>query len=330
MSQNSTLGFRDPARVTESVERFAEYSKSDVHEDAFLSQVSIAYRQEDFIGEAVIPRLPVKKESDKFPVWGREHLRPDVTLKADGSPANTVKQSLSKDSYDCDEHGLKTYITERERANADDPVDLEQAAVEFLTQKIQLRKEKLAAANIFASGSFATASKTDVSAGTQWTNNAGRPYLDIITAMRKAKRLCGMPMNTMVIGAAVFDQLQIHSDILDRIRYVKEAVTTEQVLASLFRVERVFIGESVEDTAAEGVAESVSDIWGKSVLVAHFARTPSLRTPTLAYEFSARARRVRKWFDEETANDWVEVTDVYDNTKMVADKCGHLLYNAVA
>lgn len=314
---------------TLEVEKFGEVGLSDIHVDTFLSGLSIDYVTEGFIADMVIPGVKVTKESDKFPVWGREHLKSSITIRADGAKANTVRRTLSDDNYDAEEHALKTFTTLRERNNADDPVDLEESAVFELHERLMRRREKAAADLVFDETNFPATNKLDVSTTAQWDNNNGTPFIEVQTGIRTVSRLCGRRPNLIVIGAQVFDQLTIHDDILNRTNTVSDKSVTEELLAKLWRVERVLIGEAVEDTEPEGIDEILVDIWGKNLLIAHVAKSAGLRTQSLAYRFWTREGRVRRWFDQETENDWFENSGIYD-LKLVSTNCGYLLHKAIA
>ena len=332
-NMGSAIDFRK--RVIERVgaEKFAEYTYSNIHVDAMLSQFSIAYKQAGFIAERVLLPVKVKKKSDKYPVWGRENFQVPQTLRASGAKANIVKQSLSNDSYFCEEHALKTFVTKDERENQDDGLRLEEAAVAFVTQLIQLRKELKANALLFTAANYPAASKTDIS-GTQWNNNANTPFRNIKTAMRAVARLCGKLPNTIIIPGEVMDVLEEHDDFLDRTKYSSRDALTSDILANLLRLAPggpgVVIGESVQNTEQEGETEVMADIWNSHVLVAYIDPNPALETQTLGVGFTTSdGRETRRWMEEETDNDWFQVLENYDH-KLVSTQCGHLLTDVVA
>jgi hypothetical protein len=42
------------------------YTLRDAHVDALMTNISIAYRNANYIGEQIFPRVPVQKKSDVY------------------------------------------------------------------------------------------------------------------------------------------------------------------------------------------------------------------------------------------------------------------------
>ncbi len=103
----------------------------------------------------------------------------------------------------------------------------------------------------------------------------------------------GIRPNTLVLGSEfVFDALVDHPDIVDRIKYsggvgnTTPAMVNEQTLAQLFKVDRVIVGNAVENTALEGATNSHSFIGGKTALLTYAAPNPGIMVPSAGYCFS--------------------------------------------
>ena len=65
---------------------------TQVHVDAALTQVSVAYRNPEYIADAVAPAVPVRKQSDKYFVMDaeREAMRATPDQRAPGAEASEV------------------------------------------------------------------------------------------------------------------------------------------------------------------------------------------------------------------------------------------------
>jgi len=109
-----------------------------VHIDRALTNVSVRYSNPAYVGETMFPVVPVKKESDKYFVYGKEHYVQHGTLRADGAEANEFNWTVSTDTYSCEEYALKVPVTDREKSNADSPISPEIDATEMLTDAIKL------------------------------------------------------------------------------------------------------------------------------------------------------------------------------------------------
>ena len=81
---------------------------------------------------------------------------------------------------------------------------------------------------------------------------------------------------------------------------------------------------AVQDTAAEGVAASISAMWGNSAFLGWKPASPGMKTPSCGYTFIKNAPRVKKWYDDERSADAIEV-EVKFQPKVVASLTGYLI-----
>jgi hypothetical protein len=104
----------------------AVYSPSgfaNVHIDEVLTNISLGYPNNGLVGDRLFPSVPVAKQSNKYPVFGREGWLPEDDVRAPGTEANEIPGlSLSLDTYFANEHSLQIAVTDEERENADSPL----------------------------------------------------------------------------------------------------------------------------------------------------------------------------------------------------------------
>ena len=116
-------------------------AQGPIHVDRPLSNISLAYQPTGLIADALFPTVPVKKESDSYFIFDKANsLRIPDTLRADGAEANQDNLVVSTATYRLQEHALKDIITDRQRENQDEGLNLEQALVEELTSKVLLER----------------------------------------------------------------------------------------------------------------------------------------------------------------------------------------------
>src|SRR5260370_41407284 len=86
--------------------------------DVALSQFAQLYRNNALVAEQLFPRVEVQRQSDFFWLFGRENqaLR-ENTLRAPGSAAERIQQTLSKTKYFTLDHSLARLIPDEERGN---------------------------------------------------------------------------------------------------------------------------------------------------------------------------------------------------------------------
>lgn len=305
-----------------------EPTKSDVHQDAILTNVSIKYANGDAIADIVMPRVKVAKESDKYYKYTRDFRIPD-THRAIGSESKKIGWNVTTDTYFCEEYALHDDIYDRIRDNVDNPLDLDVDTTENITDALIRDREKRVADILFSS-SYVT-NYTTLTGSDQWNDYAGSdPIGDIETGMQSVREACGRTPNTVVMGRQVMSELRNHPDLLERIKYTQKGVVTADLLSSLIEGNpRVVVGDLMYDSSQEGGTESLGYIWGKKVLIAYVEQSPSLRSMSLGYQFYSEDRITRQWREDKIRADRVEVGEVSDE-KLISADCGYLIVDAVA
>ena len=304
-------------------------TKADVHVDAILTSLSIAYKNESYIGELVFPPMRVVKESDKYFIFGKNHFRLPNTERALGAEANFVNSvALSTGSYSCVEHALADIVPTRTQ-NAADGLDPEADTAEAATDIILLRIEKLIAAAAFSTTNFTN--YVTLSGTNQWSDFANSdPLANVTTAIHAIGAKTGKKPNLLVMGDQVFEKLKTHPDILDRLKYTTSAVPTPTILATLFDIDQVLIGTAIENTGVEGQADVMTRIWGKDVGVYIVNPSQGQKILTAGRLFRhEKYRKVDKWYDNAKSGTVVRVSDLVD-PKVVAADAGYLIKAAVA
>lgn len=317
---------------------FSLPGSGDVHVDRPLTQISIAYLQDAdaFIADRVFPVINVKSQSDLYYLFDRgDFFRDEMELNAPGAVAAEANYKISTSSYRCDVWKLAKALADQVRANYDSPLQADREMTEFLTLKGLIRKEKLWASRYFAATLW-TGDQTGVAGAPganqfqQWDNAASTPIEDIRKGRRTVQERTGYKPNKLILGREVYDALLDHPDIvgrLDRGQTSGPAIVMRQNLAALFELEEVLVMDGIENTAAEGVADALSFIGGKSALLAYSAPAPGLMVPSAGYTFAwtgllgsgALGTRIRKMRDERAEADRLEITMSFDQKLISAD-----------
>src|SRR5512135_2606714 len=119
--------------------RKGQPSQSEVHTDAMLDNISIAYiqSQDVFLFPKVFPIIPVGKQSDKYYTFTKnDWFRDEAQKRADSTESAGSGYGLSSDSYFCDVWAFHKDVGAQTRANADTQIDLARGAVQFVTQRL--------------------------------------------------------------------------------------------------------------------------------------------------------------------------------------------------
>lgn len=308
---------------------------SQVHIDAALTNVSVAYRNTDYIADRLAPMVGVRKQSDKYFIYDaeREAFRQTDDRRAPGSEANEVSFAMSSGSYYCESHALEGVISDEERQNADPAIQVDIDHAEFLTDKIDLNREINLASTIIDGGSVPS---TTLSGTDQWDDVDSDPIDAIESAKATIQAAAQVAPNTLVLPYEVYVKVRNHADIIDRVKYVTMGVVTPDVLAEVFTVDQVLIPRAQKNTANPGATASMTYIWGKNALLCHVPKRPGLKTVGLASTFnwmaapgSVSGRLVEVWRDDARKSDLLRVERYYDH-KLIAASAGYVWKAAVS
>ena len=261
-------------------------TSSQVHVDAILTNISVAYMQmaENFIATKVFPVVPVSKQSDKFFTYTKnDWFRDEAQRRADATESAGGGYNLSTDSYQADVYAFHKDIGDQTRANADAPINVDREAAEFVTGRMLLKMETQFVSNFFTTSVWATDS-TPTNLWSDYTSSD--PIGDIETGKRTILSTTGYEPNTLVLGYDTFIQLKNHPDLVDRIKYTSSQVLSESLLASLFGVPRVMVAKSLKATNNEGGSEAYAFNYGKNALLTYSAPSAGLLQPSGGYIMS--------------------------------------------
>ena len=261
-------------------------TQSQVHVDAILTNISVAYMQkaENFIANKIFPIVPVDKQSDKFFKYTKnDWFRDEAQLRADATESAGGGYNLTTDSYSADVWAFHKDIGDQTRANADAPINVDREATEFVTSRLLLKMETQFVSTYFTSGVWGT-DNTPTNLWSDYTNSD--PLNDVEDAKRQILATTGFEPNTLVLGYDVFKELKNHPDLVDRIKYTSSNVITTEMIARMFDVERVLVSKSVKATNNEGGSAAYDFTAGKNALLCYSAPSPGLLQPSAGYVMS--------------------------------------------
>ena len=271
-------------------------TRAQTHIDKALTQISVGYFQDAsvYIADKVFPSIPVIKQSDRYFMYKKEDwFRDDAEERGLGDESAGGDYDIDNTpSYFCRKYAYHKDVFEEDRANSDDPLTPDTDAVDFVTDKLLLRREIHWASTYFKTGVWGAdwiGNATDDVATKKikyWSDITSDPVGDVKRRCTDIQKLTGKRPNTLVIGQEVFDALSEHPDILDRIKYTQKGVVTLDLIATLFNVERVMIAGAIKNTAPKGKTATMDFIFGKSALLCYVEAKPGLKKASAGYIFT--------------------------------------------
>lgn len=322
-------------------------SQSDLHINAPLTNVSIAYLQSasTYIADKVFPKVPVKKQSDLYWKYSKsDWRRTDVARRAPSTETPGVGWNTTTDQYFAHVYGVHKDIDDQLRANADSNFNLDRDATEFITNQLLLKRDLDWNSKFFTDGVWDTNYVGDDDFA-QWTEAGSDPIVDVQNWIIQFRKLTGFAPNIMVLGAETMVALKQHPDIIDRIKYTQRGIVTEDLIATLFGVDEIYTSYATVASVnqlADPIVQDANATYdfitnSKSAALYYAPASPSLMTPSAGYTFTwngylggnSEGIKVKRFRMEHIASDRVEAEMTYD-MKVVAPDLGVFIKDAVA
>src|SRR5580700_177884 len=246
--------------------------------DQPLNNVSVGYQNDDYFGERLFPVTPVKKQSERYWVYGKEKFRQYETIRHARAEAREIAPwSLSNSPYFCDDHSLKDAISDEELANSDGS-DLEVHTVENLTDAILLDFEIRVMGLVQGPGSAVP--NTTLSGTSQWSDYVNSDPIAAVEVQKTViKQAVAATPNTLAVSYPVYSILRQHPRIIDRFKYAQVGILQADHLKSAFDVDNFWVLGAEYDTATEGQTPLLSFVWGNNAILGYVPPEPRLREP---------------------------------------------------
>lgn len=302
---------------------------SDLHVNRFLTDISIAYIQkaDRFIATQVFPLVPSAKQPDLYPVYDKgDWTRLAARKRAPGTESAGGGWDMSCGSFYCEVRAVHKDITDEDRANQDEPINMDRDATEWVTQQLLMERDQTFVTNYFGTGIWAT----DAVGGTdftKWSESSSNPVLDIDNYKNAVASLTGYEPNVLVLSPGVFTALKNNDAVLERIKYTQQGKVTTDLLAGLFDLDKVLVPKGVINSGEEGGSDDLDFIFPEGALLVYAAPNPSKLQPSAGYCFSwsgllgagRDGNRIKTFRMEHLGSDRVEGEMAYDLKVVAAD-----------
>lgn len=291
--------------------------------DPVLTTVAQGFKNAEFVGSLLFPTVPVLQRGGKIIQFGKEDFKLYATGRVPGSNTKRVQYGYQGALYALEQHALEGQVPFElmEEANAVPGINLGTIAVRKTLNIIALRLEKAQADIATNAANYDANHKVTLAGVDQWSDPVNSdPIGDIESAKAAVRATIGRRPNMVVLSAAAFDALKVHTKIIDRIKYTGRDVPTPELLSSLFGVAKVAVGDAVYSSDA-GV---LADVWGKDVVVG-YTETGSLMDmglPSYGYTYQLGGYPiVESPYQDRNAKSWIYP---------VTDECAPVLASALA
>jgi hypothetical protein len=301
--------------------------------DPVLSTIAQGYRNSEMVASALFPSVPVPFRGGKIITFGKEDFMLYGTQRAPGENTKRVQFGYASGSYALVDYGLEGSVAIETMQEGQLPgIDHAAMAVRKVSNIMALRLEKQAADIARTAASYAAANKVTLSGTAQWSDFTGtsQPIQNIETAKEAVRAATGKRPNTVVMGAAVMAKLRQHPVVVDRMKYTGRDIATAEILAALFGVAKVIVGDAIY---ANDAGTTFTDVWGKDVVVAYteLGSIADMGAPSYGYTYTLQGYPLAEesYFDRNTKS-WIYPVTRAEAPVLASASAGYLITNAVA
>lgn len=264
-----------------------------------LTAITLAYRNQRFVADDVLPRVPVNSPSFK---WSKYTLAdgftiPDTRVGRKSAP-NEIDWTATEQTSSVVDYGLDDRIPQADieaaaaaaRVAGATGIDPRMRSTELLSDLVALDREKRVADLLFTLGTYPAANRTTLSGASQWSHADADPISAMLTAL-------DVPLirpNTLVLGQATWTALRMHPKVAAAIfpgggNAAKGGTpVSRQALADVLEIDEVIVGQGWYNSAKPGQTASMARLWGKHAAL--IMKAPVIASPETSMTFGFTAQ----------------------------------------
>jgi hypothetical protein len=164
-------------------------------------------------------------------------------------------------------HKLKAPIDPADEQDFDQPLaNLRADAEDILLEKLMLKRESLMTTAALTAANYPAALTSTLAAGSTWLDANGDVEGNSATAASAIYTSCGKAPNAAAMSWTTFRKIIAAPSIVDRIKYGMPQAAQEEVIRNLMGVQFLHICKARYNSANEGAADVIADVWDDSVL----------------------------------------------------------------
>jgi hypothetical protein len=317
------------------------------HVDPLLTDVLVGWMQQNpSIAYRMFAAPQVALQGGKFQEYDRGTFNKIVARKrANYTEAAVGGYKVKNRSYFCEPTAVKKPVSLYDINNAQGATDPERDAALWVGQQIKLAQEKDFADAFFQTSVWTTelAGQSGASSGSNlkyWSDPTSTPLEDVELQIAAMQEATGFKPNKFLMGRRVWSKLKNHPEFVERIKFGSDSTTPAivqlRLLAQLWELDEVMVGDLVENTADEGQTENSQFIFGKHALLTYAPSTPSTTLPSAGYIFkwtgvasNDENAKIARYWEDKIQSWWIEGETAYD-MNLVAPDLGCFFHNIVA
>jgi hypothetical protein len=235
--------------------------------DPILTNVAQGYRNAEFVGNVLFPRVPVYASGGQIIEFGKEAFYSYNLRRTPGGATKRIQFGYLGKPFALQQDSIEAQVPREwlRDAAAVPGIDLGSRAINLGMKVVTKSLEEDQAALATNANNYDANHKLALAGGTKWSSATGTPSDDIDTAREAIRGSIGVYPNVVLMSAVAFNAARNNPNVKARFQYTSHDAITEDMLANLWNVEKVVVGKAIGMTDA-GVP---SDIWGNNVVLAY-------------------------------------------------------------
>lgn len=288
------------------------------------------------IGMALFPAATVASYGGQVLEFGKESFRRYNTKRAPGSATKRITFGYAGKPYAIIPNSLEALVPIENSNDASKVpgIDLATDSVDVVLDTLELSHECECADLARNAALYDNNHKVALTGTDRWTDPAAsKPSQDINSAIDAIRGSIGIRPNTVILPASAFSALQTNESILERLKYTGRDSVTAELLARLWNVSTVQVGDAV---VASGQNDDFGDVWGNDVIVAYVApptggNRRSAARPSYGYTYTITGMPlVEQPYPDRNAKSWVYPVTADRTPVLSGITAGFLIQNAGA
>lgn len=263
------------------------------------------YRQAEFIGETLFPRVPVEISGGQILEFGKEAFKLYSTRRAPGAGTKRIAFGYLGKTFALLNDALESPVPREYLRDAKvmPGIDLGQRAVNLVMRTVLLSLEVEQATLALTAGNYDSTHKVALSGTDKWSDPACDLIAQVSGYKEAVRASVGIYPNVLVLSAVAFKAARTNQKVRDQFKYTNADSITTDMLAKALDIDQVVVGKAVTSTDA-GV---ISDVWGNNAVLAYVPAAPSgMEEPSYGYTYTMIGHPlVEEPYYDNNAKSWI-------------------------
>lgn len=303
--------------------------------DPILTTHAQGYVRPGNVGHGLFPRADVTTYGGQILTFGKEGFRRYNTKRAPGAATKRVAFGYEGEKYAIVPSALEAMVPDETANDAlkVPGIDASSDAVDLVLDIFALEHECECADIARNAANYDVDHKVALVGANRWRGASGDPTADVEAGKSAIRASIGIRPNTILLSDSAFSAAKANAKIQEFLKHRGYDALTTQILANMWEIPNVLIGEAV---AASGQDDDFGDVWGHDVILAYVAppsgsNRRNRAQPSYGYTYTIPGHpNVRQPYRDENRVSWVHPVSSDRTPVLSGVTAGYLIQNAGA